>query len=318
MKMEFRQERLKARKLKLIIQGFFPALLIFGTYAMGQANSDITALLPDTIDDWKVSTKDQIYDRENLYDYINGGAELYLSYGFKKAISRTYSMRGQPDIVVDIFDMGTSHNTFGVFSHSREIIDDTFGQGSQYTHGLLLFWKDHFFVSILTSLETVESKKAVFNIARKIETAIKKKGPLPEILALLPHQSLVRESIRYFHHYIWLNSHYYVADRNILHINETTDALLAKYGEQGKRSILLLVQYEKSKDAKIAYNDFIKYYLPRLSEESVVQIEDGTWTACQLTGNLFIIVFNVPGKDKALQLIEAVQKKLLFEKKLSK
>jgi hypothetical protein len=303
-------------KLIYVIGGFILASLILGAFIMWQASSDLTVLLPDTIEDWKISAKDQNFNRENLYKYINGGAELYISYGFKKVINRTYSKREQPDIVVDLFDMGTSHNAFGVFSHSRETIDNTFGQGSEYTQGQLLFWKNHFFVSILASPETVESKKAVFNIARKIETAIKGKGPLPEILTFLPQRSLVRESIRYFHHYIWLNSYFFVADRNILHINETTDVILAKYGGEKKRYILLLVKYKKNKDAKKAYNDFIKYYLPGLSRERAVQIEDGTWTACQLAENLLIIVFNAPIKDKAVHLIETVQKNFFIERTL--
>ncbi len=303
-------------KEKVTFGVLFLVLLILGALGLWQMKSDITVLLPDTIEDWKVSAKDQMYSRENLYKYIDGGAELYISYGFKKVINRTYSKPGQPDIVVDLFDMGTSQNAFGVFSHSRETIDNTFGQGSQYTQGQLLFWKNHFFVSILASPETVESKKAVFNIARKIEAAIKGKGPLPEILTFLPQQSLVRGSIRYFHHYIWLNSYLFVADRNILHINDKTDVLLAKYGEQKKRYILLLVKYKKNKDAETAYNDFIKYYLPGLSGESVVQIKDGTWTACQLAEKLLIIVFNAPIKDKAIHLIETVQKNYFIERTL--
>lgn len=297
-------------KEKVTFGVLFLVLLILGALGMWQMKSDITVLLPDTIEDWKVSAKDQIYSRENLYKYIDGGAELYISYGFKKVINRTYSKSGQPDIVVDLFDMGTSQNAFGVFSHSRETIDNTYGQGSQYTEGLLLFWKDRFFVSILASPETVESRSAVFDVAGKIETAIKNEGPLPEILDLLPDQSLVRESIRYFHHYIWLNSHYFVSDRNILHINETTDALLAKYGEQKKRYILLLVKYKKNKDAETAYNDFVKHHLPGLSKERAIQIEDGTWTACQLTGNFLMVVFNAPVKERALHLIEAVKEKI--------
>ena len=149
--------------------------------------------------------------------------------------------------------------------------------------------------------------RATVILVFSIEVAIAREGPLPEILTLLPQQSLVRESIRYFHHHIWLNSHYFVADRNILHITEKTDALLAKYGEEKKRHILLLVKYQKGKDAKLAYNDFSKYYLPELSKEHVVQIEDGTWTACEMAGELLIIVFNAPREDKALHLIEAVK-----------
>jgi hypothetical protein len=210
-------------------------------------------------------------------------------------------------MVVDIFDMGISQNAFGVFSHSREVVEESFGQGSQYTEGLLLFWKDRYYISLLAHPETVESKKAVFTLARNIDKAIKEKGPLPEMLSLLPKKSLVEESIRYFRHHAWLNSHYFVADQNILHINENTDALLAKYGKKDEQSILLLVNYKSDGDAQRAYDDFVKQYLPELSKKPAVKIEDGRWTSCQLQGNLLIVVFNAPGEDNARNLIEEVK-----------
>ena len=298
------------KNLRYIIGIILFMLLIFVIFTVKNVKSDLTILLPDVVNGWEVAEKDQIYNCKNLYDYIDGGAELYLSYGFEKVIHRIYSKPEQPDIVVDIFDMGTSQNAFGVFAHSRETVDITFGQGSQYTPGFLLFWKYRYYVSILASPETAGSKEAVFSLAGKIDDAIEKEGPLPEILSLLPQESLVEESIRYFHHYIWLNSYYFVADENILHIDENTDAILAKYGEKKKRSILLLVEYQNDKEAKLAYDDFVKYYLPELSKEYVVQIEDGTWTACQLTDNLLIAVFSAPEKTKAINLMDSVQERL--------
>jgi len=93
---------------------------------MGESESGLAALLPGAVGDWRVTEPDQTYDRENLYTYIDGGAELYLSYGFKKVVNRKYSNPGQPRIVLDLFDMGTSQNAFGVFAHSRETVDSTF------------------------------------------------------------------------------------------------------------------------------------------------------------------------------------------------
>ena len=297
-----------------IIAGCFLIMLCGGAFCMGKGNQDPASLLPDELEGWKAAEKDRVYSRDNLYEYIDGGAELYLSYGFETVISRTYAKPGQPPMVVDLFDMATSQNAYGVFSHSRETVEYTFGQGSQYAPGLLLFWKDRYYISIQAIPETDESKKAVFSLARKIESAIVKEGPLPEILSLLPERSLVGESIRYFRHHAWLNSHYFVSDKNILHINDTTDAVLAKYGEKRERSLLLLVKYRKEKDAECAKSDFIHYYLPELSNRRAVQIEDGTWTACRLTGNMLIIVFNAPGEDSALRLIESVLKKAHREK----
>jgi hypothetical protein len=219
------------KSVQCIAGMIIPMLLLFSNISPNEAASSLALLLPDIIEGWNVVENDHTYNPETLYDYIDGGAELYLSYGFNEVLSRRYTKYEQPDIVVDIFDMGTSHNAYGTFSHSRETLDSTFGQGSEYAEGLLLFWKDRYFISILTFPETVESKKAIFQLARIIEKAIPNEGPLPQILDILPQKSLVPESIRYFHHYIWLNSYYYVADQNILHIDEKTDALLAKYGE---------------------------------------------------------------------------------------
>jgi hypothetical protein len=265
-------------------------------------------ILPETVDGWEVSEEDQTYNRDNLYKYINGGAELYLSYGFVDVVSRRYSRPNQPEIVVDVFNMGTSQNAFGVFSHSRETVEQTFGQGSQYTAGLLLFWKNNYYVSILANPETPESKQAVFGIARRIDEAIADEGPLPDIISILPRPELVEESIRYFHHYIWLNSHYFVADKNILHIDETCDAVLAKYGPKSSRLILLVVKYHNDKEATVGYNDFVRHYLPELSETPAVQIEDGKWTGCRKVGDLLVVVFNAPAQSDALDMMETVFK----------
>lgn len=273
--------------------------------------TDLALLLPADVDEWRASQKDGIFNPDNLYDYINGGAELYLSYGFQKAVNRTYVSPEQPDIVVDLFDMGTSMNAYGVFSHSMETIDMAYGQGSQYSEGLLLFWKDRYYLSIMSYPETPESKKALLALGRKIETAIKEEGPLPDILDLLPRDSLVRESVRYFRHYAWLNSHYFIADTNILQINDRTDGVLAKYEDNEKKFLLLLVEYKNSQDAQAAHDNFVKHYLPELTHKKTVRIEDGTWTACQLKENLIIIVLNAPEENKALHLMEDVAKKRL-------
>jgi hypothetical protein len=281
---------------------------------LANAPLELSSLLPSAVSGWKAVGKDAIYNRSTLFDYIDGGAELYLSYGFKDAINRRYTSEGKSDIVVDIFDMATAPNAFGVFSQSMETVDKHFGQGSQISKGLLIFWKDRFYVSIVAHPETDESKKAIHTLAALIDKTIEKEGPLPAILSLLPEKSLVKESIRYFRHHAWLNAHYFIADHNLLHINDTTEAVLAKHGEKNKRSLLLLVSYPDEQSAQLAYRDFVKSYLPNVSGTVPVKIEDGTWTAFRLSGNLFIAVFNAAQSVDALHLLDAVEKKKPLQK----
>jgi hypothetical protein len=277
---------------------------------MANAHSDLGNLLPGHLEGWRISQQDRSYNPDNLHKLINGGAELYISYGFKNSLNRKYISKDQPAILVDIFDMGTSENAFGVFSHSRETEDGLFGQGSQYVPGLLVFWKDRYFISILSNPETKTSKKAVFRIADHIESAIPSEGSLPDIVNLLPEENLVKESILYFHHSIWLNSYYFIAHENILHINKNTDAVFAKYKIQKHKCIVLIINYPEETDAVHALSSFIKNYLPELSNNDIVKIEDNTWTGCRIIGTHLIAVFNALEKNHVLRLLEACEQKL--------
>ncbi len=270
------------------------------------SDTNLEKYLPQTVKGWKISEEDQHFDQRTLYNYINGGAELYLSYGFVKLISRTYEMSNQPKITVDIFDMNTPQNAFGVFSHSREKEDGQFGQGSQYSFGLLLFWKSQFYISILASPETEESKEAVFHLAQIIDDSIQEEGQLPEIMNFLPAKSLIKESIKYFRHHVWLNSYYFISDQNIFHIDQETEAILAKYNIEDHKAILLLIKYPSKEKSNRAYSDFIKYFVPDLENTGVSQIEDGTWVGCTREENMVIAVFNASTENVALELLNEV------------
>ena len=267
-------------------------------------------LLPAEIDGWEPADKDDIYLANNLHEYINGAAELYISYGLVKMVSRIYLKENEPDIIVEIFDMGSPQNAFGIFSHTREMIDTAFGQGSQYTAGLLLFWKDRFYVSILCSPETEATKKAVFKLAKKIDRAILREGKMPDILRFLPADSLIKESIRYFRHPAWLNTYYYISDQNILRINDNTEALLAKYGSQKEALVLLIVKYSQKQDAQKAFENFVGEFLPELNSKSVVQLEDGRWATAELHQDVIVIVLNAGSEKLALSLLKKVDKRV--------
>ena len=77
-----------------------------------QVNSKLISMLPDAPEGWKIAGEDQSYQRDNLYDYIDGGAELYLSYGFRKVCTRTYSKSDQPDIVKEDGQLTVTNNSF--------------------------------------------------------------------------------------------------------------------------------------------------------------------------------------------------------------
>ncbi|MCP5108208.1 MAG: hypothetical protein GY950_32785 [bacterium] len=261
--------------------------------------TDFLKTLPADVNGWKKAAGHTVYNRDNLYKYINGGAELYISYNFKRVLAQKYQKGEGLEINVDIFDMGSSFNAFGVFAHSSEVPDkgdNRIGQGSEYAAGLLTFWKDKYYVSVLAYPENEEKRKTVLTIGRDIAGAIAADGPLPPIISLLPPDNLIKERILYFNHHNWLNSRYFISGENILHIDRETHAVLAEYAEKEETFFVLLVTYPDKTKAQAAYKNFLKIYLPDATK-GVRQLEDGRWTGCKSEGNLITAVLDSPSRE---------------------
>jgi hypothetical protein len=282
------------------------ALLILSAgVAMAQSLENLYTVLPSEVGGWKKAEPPETYDKSNLYDYIDGGAELYISYNFRKLLAVRYKAADEEEIVIDIFDMGNSYDAYGLFSHGREREDGIVGQGSEYNAGLLTFWKDRYYVSILAYPETGGKKEIVLGLGRTLADAVPDEGEVPPVVGLLPQPNLVPESVRYFHHYIWLNSHFFIANENILLIDDETQAVLAKYKSDGKPVHLLIALYPDATKAKEAEQSFLRNYLTD-AREGMARLPDGRWTGCRLKGNRLSVVFNAPSREAAVSCLDMI------------
>jgi hypothetical protein len=296
--------------------------LCLGTNALAQnaptTLRELAASLEPTVDGWELSAERAVYGRQDLFDYINGGAELYLSYAFERMYALTYVKEASPEIKVDIFDMGSPESAFGVFTHSREVIDRFVAPDveSEYAGGLLTFWKGSFYVSILGYPETAERREVIRKVAQHIADQIAQKSERPALLNLLPTEGLLPLSARFFRHHLWQNSYGLLAQENVLHIGADTDAVLAKYRlqeEAADTAILLLVAYPDPAGAQRALASYGGYSLGTLGE-GLRQKPDGTWSGGQVDGRYLSIVFNVPNAEQASLLLAQVSGRILRDR----
>lgn len=263
-------------------------------------SNDIQLLLdsiPDEINGWEAIDDWKKYTKDNLYDYIDGGAELYISYNFKDAYSRVYSNENQPDLRIEIFDMSEPKNAFGVFSLSSERNDSLIGQGSQYIEGSMIFWKSRYFISIMAINETEDSKNLIFNLAKIIGKNIIGEGEIPAIVKLLPEYNLKKESIIYFHNHVWQNTYYFLSSDNIFNIDSNCNAALATYEQNNFYCNIIVIDYPDRETAQAAHFKFTIDFFNETDNENIIQLEDGKWLLAELTKNHLIIVFNSRSKD---------------------
>lgn len=264
------------------------------------------ALLPREINGWEAKDPDVLYDPDTIFDYIDGAGEIYRAYNFHRLLARIYTKDANPRIIADLFDMGSSKNAYGVFTHDLEGEDVGIGQDSTYKGGLLSFWKGRFFVSLYAEEETEEARNALLLLGEKVASLITQDGDPPALLALFPLQNLRDRRIRFFYNHLILNYHFFVADENILLLGKETEAALAAYAEGNEIFYVLLIRYPGVESAQDAYESFTKIYMPEAGDSDILRTEDGKWTAVRLKDDLLIIVFDGQSEYHAKNMIQRI------------
>lgn len=268
-------------------------------------------LFPTKMGSFQSEGKDEFYNRKTIYRYIDGTAEIYLSYGFKQLMVRRYGKTGSPSLLLEAFDMGSSEEAYGIFTYETEEKEVSIGQGSSYGSGLLRFWKERFFFNLYPDQGGSNIEKDILELGKAIADSIKQKGQKPRMVYSLPQEGLIDRSIRYFHHPHILNHHYFLSHENILRLEKRTNALLSTYSsQQNEKTFLLMIQYPSPSLARKGFRSFIQGYMPEASSLNKIKTENGKWTAAQLDRNYVIIIFDAKSSEKAENLIQTTQKNL--------
>ena len=99
-----------------------------------------------------------VYDKNNIFDYINGEAELYLTSGFELLFTQVYRKRDSRVLLsADVYDMGRSKNAkmiFGRYSDQKNSIFTLQGLGElAWTDNyIVLFCRDRYFFRVWPSV----------------------------------------------------------------------------------------------------------------------------------------------------------------------
>ena len=280
--------------------------LLFGSssFAGAQSFDSFKQGLPDRVLSWTKGEEDHLYDERTIFDYIDGAGEVYRAYNMQQCLSRRYVTPQGPAIILDLFDMGSSEDAYGVFTHDQDGEKLNLGQGAYYRAGWLSLWKDRFFVSIYSERETESTRAAALELAGAVVSLIREEGPKPRILSWLPREGLRSESIKFFHHHVVLNRHYYLTTENVLGLGKKTDAALASYARKAGSAQLLFIEYPDGGGAKEAQAAFLRHYLPDAGASGMALLENKKWCGVRLKGEWLAIVLEADSRELAQSLLE--------------
>lgn len=275
-------------KITLII---FFAALVFSASAV--------PFDPPKIEGWEQDGEVEIFDRDNLFDHINGASEFYFSYNFQKVWVVRYA-KGDAEISLEVYDQGDPIHAFGIYSMERppdSDVKDIGGQG-YYEETILNFVADRYYVKMHSYNEPDAGSGVLRDVAEDLTNQLAEQPGLPEMVKTLPEKYLVK------------NSRQYVSN-TFMGLEFLGSAFRGTYSNDEGEVTLFVMERESSDDIK----EILKQYLEFADQESEsinegdYKIEDPFNGAIHLhwTGN-YIIGFS--GDD-----VEALRKELLEKMK---
>jgi hypothetical protein len=125
------------------------------------------------------------YAGQRLFDYIDGGADIYYEYGFRRLAVQKYRAQ-QGDVILEIYQMETPSAAYGIYTTDVRGEHPSLGQDATYAGGLLTFWKGTHFVRIFADTDTDAARSLLIRLGEVVAKNIPDKGDRPEILARVP------------------------------------------------------------------------------------------------------------------------------------
>jgi hypothetical protein len=177
------------------------------------------ALLSREVDGWKISSAPRYFGPDNLFDLINGGAEIYVEFGLVRMVTadyRTPSSKTQT-VTVEVYDMGTPNGAFGRTARFLEGLADPSESGKGLPaelvdlgilgEGDLVFWKGKY-LGHMTLLEEdpaadiaaiAEAGKQILpRFAAFLASRIQGPAAIPEVFARFPAEGRIGRSEAWF------------------------------------------------------------------------------------------------------------------------
>ncbi len=231
--------------------------------ASAVVSPDSSLLPPDGfLQTWKRSERTRVFTSGDLYGYIDGGAELFLEFGFEQLTVQPFTPdfqgSGKPpqngELQVEIYRMTDSVAATGIYlmKCGKDFAEPAFQERHTLNQYQLLFKRDRYFVIVNNVDGSAEVRSAMLEFGRFIASRL----PVAKPLLLdesLPKKGMVKNSLRLIRGPYALQSLYPLGEGDILQLRRRLTAVSARYEDaEGKRTVIL-ADYPDETSARAAF-----------------------------------------------------------------
>ncbi|HVP80261.1 MAG TPA: DUF6599 family protein [Thermodesulfobacteriota bacterium] len=248
------------KKRRFIISCFLFVYLIWGCLDLSRTSaSDLNAFVFPEVAGWKQSAEIQTFVPKTLFEYINGGADLYLTYDFQELKVAEYSNEKKASVTVEVYRHRTPTYAFGIYSEERLPDANFVAMGTQgyIEENVLNFLAGSYYVKISGIHTGSDDQEILLSFAKKVSGQLGEKGTLPQILSSFPEEGKVKNSERFipikFLGYAFLHS-----------------AFTAAYQSSGTKFEIFVIEGGDGDDCK----DMIQKYLQQTGNPEKKVLEE--------------------------------------------
>jgi hypothetical protein len=177
--------------MKRIFFNIATCLFCIGT-VFAQTPQELFADLP-AVEGWTITPDFEVFNRDNLYERINGAAPLFLENNFQEMTSIEYT-EGDNYITIQAYRHASPEDAFGMYASERSSDMTHYpgiggeAQGDEYG---LFFFSGCVYVKITTSNEGESTAKAMLKIAEGLAGKIDETPNYPSIFQSFPKEGLL-------------------------------------------------------------------------------------------------------------------------------
>lgn len=169
----------------------------FRTRAQDTAQKQFANLLREPLPSHvRAQAPPSFYNPESLYQYVDGGADIYLLYNFKNLLHQDFSS-GAAQLTVDIYEMDRTEDAFGIYAAERSPAYKFVAIGAEgyRDKGVVNFLQDHYYAKLSGSGANADAMLDQFS--RLLSERIGGTRTLPALLQKLPREHRVPHSEQY-------------------------------------------------------------------------------------------------------------------------
>ncbi len=211
---------------------------------------------------WTLSGDVQTFSPRTLFEYIDGAADLYLTYEFRELNVAEYVNQKKGSLTVEVYKHNTPVNAFGIYSQERLSTSNFLNIGTQgYSENdVLNFLAGSYYVKVTGYKFGPEDRAGLPALGRKLAESLGEAGTLPGMISLFPEQGKIK------------NSEKFVAVKflghGFLHSGYTTE-----YEIGPQKFQLFIIEGVDRGDCEKMLQEYLK-----LSGASGKEIKEGTYT----------------------------------------